>query len=138
MEEQPVARVRGEDEIVEGVPVREVGARQAVLFVLRTGWCNGEIRLEGFRGHLWTEQVHGEEVDVVVLGVKRTFRQGAEEQVFVHVRHDSLRDGVHFAVNGTQQVLGRTLVECLDARHLDGRTRVFFLANTVASTICTL
>ena len=75
-----------------------------------------EIRLEGFGGYLSSVHVHGEEVDVVVLGVKRvfsvrpvvcvvvgaaqhqTFRQGTEEQVFVRVRHGPLQDAVHFAV----------------------------------------
>ena len=71
----------------EGVPVKEVGARQAVPLVLRHLAGGGEhvdvtpdvqtlgkIRLERFGGYMSTVHVHGEEVDFVVLGVKRVFR----------------------------------------------------------------
>ena len=30
-----------------------------------------------------------------------------------------LQDGVHFAVDGRQRVIGRTLGECIDVSHLD-------------------
>ena len=30
----------------------------------------------------------------------------------------------YFVVNGTQRIFGCALVECLDARHLDGRSQV--------------
>ena len=77
-----------------------------------------EIRLERFGGYLSPFDVHCEEVDGVVLGVKRildvrtvvrividaaqhqTFRQGADEQVLVRVRSSARGNGVHLAVDG--------------------------------------
>ena len=44
-----------------------------------------------------------------------------------------LADGAHFAVNGRQMVFGRTLVECLDVRHLDSRSQVCFSRDLGAS-----
>ena len=92
-----------------------------------------------FGGYLSAVHVHGEEVDVVVLGVKRvlvvrtvvrvainvaqhqTFQLGAEEQVLVRVRPSSCGNGVDLAVNGTHRILGRALLEGLDVRHMHGR-----------------
>ena len=92
------------------------------------------IRLERFGEYLSPVHVHGEEVDVVVLGVKRilvrividaaqheTFRQGAEEQVLVRVRPGGRGNGVHLAVDGPHWILDRALLEDLDVRHLHGR-----------------
>ena len=82
---------------------------------------------------------HCEEVDAVVLGVKRilfvrtvvrividaaqhqTFRQGAEEQVLVRVRPSARRNGVHFTVDGSHLMLDRALLESIDVGHLHGR-----------------
>ena len=107
----------------ESVAVPEVDASQVVYFVLphltdrsEQGEVAphvavvGEIRLEWFGGCLSSVHVHGKEVDVVVLGVKRvlgvrtvvrvvvdaaqhqSFRQGTEEQVLVRVRPSPKRD----------------------------------------------
>ena len=80
--------------------------------------------------------VHCEEVNVVVLGVKRiliertvvrivvdaaqhqTFRQDAEEQVLVRVRPSTRGNGVHFTVDGSHRILDRALLESLDVTHL--------------------
>ena len=98
-----------------------------------------EIRLDRFGGYLSPVHVHGEEVDVVVLRVKRilfvrtvvridfeaaqhqTFRQGAEEQVLVRARSGARGNGVHLAVDGPHRILDRALPESLDVRHLHGR-----------------
>ena len=92
-----------------------------------------------FGKYLLAVYVHGEEVDVVVLGVKRilvvrtavcvnidttqhqTFRQGAEEQVLMRMRRCSRGNGVGLAVDGTHRILGCALLEGLDVRHLHGR-----------------
>ena len=91
-----------------------------------------------FGGHLSSVHVHGEEVDAVVLGMKRilgvrqvrvvidaaqhqTFRQGAEEQVLVRVRPWSRGNGVDLAVDGSHRILDHALLEGLDMYHLHGR-----------------
>ena len=110
-------------------PVPDVAAKQSVPLVLPHLTSRGEqvhiapdeeivveIRLERFGGYLSPVHVHCEEVNVVVLGVKRilhvrtvvriiidaaqhqTFRQDAEEQVLVRVRSSARENGVHLAV----------------------------------------
>ena len=44
----------------------------------------------------------------------------------MRVRHGPCGNGVYFAVNGTQRVLGHALVQCLDVRHLNGRIQCDF------------
>ena len=69
--------------------------------------------------------VHGDEVDVVVLGVKQilvvrtvvrividaaqhqTFRHGAEKQVLVRVRSGACGNGVHLVVDGPHRTVRR-------------------------------
>ena len=130
----------------------EVTARQSVPLVLPHLTGRGEqgevapdvevvieIRLDTFGGYLSPVHVYGEEVDVVVLGVKRilgvqtvvcividaahnqTFRQGAEEQFLVRVRPSDRGSGVDLAVDGPHRILDRALLEGLDVRHLYGR-----------------
>ena len=87
MEARSITRVRGQIETKEGVPITEVVTSQTVPFVLLYLASRGEqvevtsdesilieIRLERFGGYLSTIHVNGEEVDVVVLGVKRVLR----------------------------------------------------------------
>ena len=151
-------RVGGEIETDESVTVPEVDASEVAPLVLPHLTSRGDqveitpdvtivvkIRLDRFGGFLSSVHVHGKEVDVVVLGVKRildvrtivrvivyaaqhqTFWQGAEEQALVRVRADSTRDGTDFAVGGTHRIRDRALVECLDKRYLHGRTQGGFL-----------
>ena len=98
-----------------------------------------EIRLERFGGYLSPVNVHCVEADGVVLGVKRIlivrtvvrividaaqhqmFRQGAEEQVLVRVRPRSRGNGVHLAVDRSDRIFDRALLESLDVRHLHCR-----------------
>ena len=95
--------------------------------------------MERFGGCLSLIHVHGDEVDVVVLDVKRildartvvcvvidaaqhqTFRQGEEEHVLVRVRPGACGNGVDLAVDGLHRILDRALLKGLDARHLHGR-----------------
>ena len=83
--------------------------------------------------------VHGEEVDVVVLSVKRilvvrtvegvvidaaqhqTFRQGAEERVLVRAQPGARGNGVDLAFDGPHRILDSALLESLDVRQLHGR-----------------
>ena len=44
----------------------------------------------------------------------------------MRVRHGPCGNGVYFAVDGTQRVLGRALVQYLDVRHLNGRIQCGF------------
>ena len=89
--------------------------------------------------------VHGEDVDVVVLGVGRvlslrtvvrvivnaaqhqTFRQGTEEQVLVRVRVGACGYAIDLAVDGTHRILDRALIQGLDVRHMYGRDQGCFL-----------
>ena len=102
----------------------EVGARQTVPFVLRhlAGLGEqvdvtrnvppiGEIRFKGFGGHLSTVHLYGEDVDVVVLGLKRficvpliesAVGNAAQPQTLRCMCDTALADGIHFAVNGKQ------------------------------------
>ena len=41
-----------------------------------------------------------------------------------------LADGVHFAVNGKQRAFGRTFVECIDLRNLDGLSQGCFFSRS--------
>ena len=117
MEAGTIAMIGGQIKTEEGVAVPEVVASQTVPLVLPNLAGRGEqtraapdeevvfeIGLERFGGYLSSVHVHCEEVNVVVLGVKRiliertvvrividaaqhqTFRQDAEEQVLVRVR----------------------------------------------------
>ena len=152
MEAGAIAFVGGQVKTEEGVAVPEVVARQSVPLVLPHLICRAEqvrvapdeevvveIRLKRFGGYLSPVRVHGEEVDIDVLGVKRilvvrivvrividaaqhqTFRQGADEQVLVRVRSGARGNGVHLAVDGPHRILDRALLESLDVRHLHGR-----------------
>ena len=152
MEAGAIAHVGGQVKTEEGASVPEVTAGQSVSLVLQhlTGrWEQVhvapdeevvvEIRLERFGGYLSPVHVHGDEVDVVVLGVKRilvvrtvlrfvidaaqhqTFQQSAEEQFLVRVRSSACGNGVHLAVDGPHWIHGRALLEGLDVRHLYGR-----------------
>ena len=85
--------------------------------------------------------VHGEEVGVVVLGIKRIFdvrtvvsvvidttqdelfQQGTEEQVIVSVRPGSRGNCVDLAVDGSHWILGLALLEGLDVRHQHGQVQ---------------
>ena len=151
MEADAIALVVGQVK-TKGVTVPEVAARQSVPLVLPHLTGRGEqvhvapgeevvvkIRLERFGGYMLPVHAHGEEVDVVVLGVKRifvvrtvvrividaaqhqTFRQGAEEQVLVRVRSGARGNGVHLAVDGPHRILDCALPESLDVRHLRDR-----------------
>ena len=117
MEAGTIALNRGQVKTEEGVAVPEVAASQTVPLVLPNLAGRGEetrvapdeevvfkIGLERFGGYLSSVHVHCEEVNIVVLGVKRilvvrtvvrividaaqhqTVRQDAEEQVLVRVR----------------------------------------------------
>ena len=124
----------------------EVPARQTVLFVLRHLSGRGEQfeltpdvpsirenRKKGIGGHQSTVHICGEDVDVVVFVVKRGFSVRLIESVVVNAAQQKtfdrvpmnkcatcpLQDGVHFAVDGRQRVIGRTLGECIDVSHLD-------------------
>ena len=154
---------RGQVKTEEGVAVSEVAAKQSVPLVLPHLTCRCEqvevapgeevpieIQLERFGEYLSPVHVHGEEVDVVVLGVKRilvvrtvvcvvidaaqnqTFRQGAEEQVLVRVRPRARGNGVHLAVDGPHRILDRALLEGLLCAICTDGFRVAFFANKVA------
>ena len=84
MDAGTIARVRGQVKTEEGVAVPEIAARQVFLLVLPHLTGRGklvhvasdekvvvEIRMERFGGYVSSVHVHGEEVDVVVLVVKR-------------------------------------------------------------------
>ena len=138
--------------LIGGQIVSEVAASQTVPLVLPNLAGRGEqtrvapdeevvfeIGLERFGGYLSSVHVHCEEVNVVVLGVKRiliertvvrividaaqhqTFRQDAEEQVLVRVRPSARGNGVHLTVDGSHRILDRALLESLDVSHLHGR-----------------
>ena len=91
----------------QSVTVTEVGARQTVPFVLRhlAGVDeqfdvtrdvppNRKIRLKVFDGHLSTVHLHGEEVDVVMLGMKRFFGVPLIESAVVNAaQHQTFRQG---------------------------------------------
>ena len=148
MEAGTIALIRGQVKTEEGVAVSEVAASQTVPLVLPNLAGRGEqtrvapdeevvfeIGLERFGGYLSSVHVHCEEVNVVVLGVKRilvertvlrividaaqhqTFRQDAEEQVLVRVRPSTRGNGVHLTVDGSHRIL----LESLDVSHLHGR-----------------
>ena len=154
METDAIALAGGQVKIEEGVAVPEFASRQSVPLELPHLTGRGEqvhvapgeevvveIRLERFGGDLSPVHVHGDEVDGVVLGVKRilgvrtvvhividvaqhqTFRQGAEEQVLVRVRSGARGNRVHLVVDGPHRILDRALLECLGVRHLDCRTQ---------------
>ena len=152
MEAGTIALIGGQIKTEEGVAVSEVAASQTVPLVLPNLAGRGEqtrvapdeevvfeIGLERFGGYLSSVHVHCEEVNVVVLGVKRiliertvvrividaaqhqTFRQDAEEQVLVRVRPSARGNGVHLTVDGSHRILDRALLESLDVSHLYGR-----------------
>ena len=148
MEAGTIALIRGQVKNEEGVAVPEVAASQTVPLVLPNLTGRGEqtlvapdkevvfeIGLERFGGYMSSVHVHCEEVNVVVLGVKRilvvrividaaqhqTFRQDAEEQVVVRVRPSARGNGVHLTVDGSHRILDRALLESLDVSHLQCR-----------------
>ena len=152
MEAGTIALIWGQIKTEEGVAVSEVAASQTVPLVLPNLAGRGdqthvapdeevvfEIGLERFGGYLSSVHVHCEEVNVVVLGVKRiliertvvrividaaqhqTFRQDAEEQVLVRVRPSARGNEVHLTVDGSHRILDRALLESLDVSHLHGR-----------------
>ena len=152
MEAGTIALIGGQIKTEEGVAVPEVAASQIVPLVLPNLAGRGEqtrvapdeevvceIGLERFGGYLSSVHVHCEEVNVVVLGVKRiliertvvrividaaqhqTFRQDADEQVLVRVRPSARGNGVHLTVDGSHRILDRALLESLDVGHLHGR-----------------
>ena len=104
---RPVERVQGGVETEKSVSLTEVGARQTVPFVLRHFAGLDEqfdvtrdvplirkIRLKVFDGDLSTVHLHGEEVDVVVLGVKRFFGVPLTESAVVNAaQHQTFRQG---------------------------------------------
>ena len=165
MEAGTIALIRGQVKNEEGVAVPEVAAVPLVFpnlagrgeqtRVAPDEEVVFEIGLERFGGYLSSVHIHCEEVNVVVLGVKRilvvrtvvrividaaqhqTFRQGAEEQVLVRVRPSARGNGVHLTVDGSHRILDRALLESLDVGHLHG-FRVAFLANKVALTMVIL
>ena len=86
VEARPVTSFWGQVKSEEGVSVAKVGACQTVPFVLRHLAGGGEqvhvtpnvkilvkVRLEGFRRHLSTVYIDGEEVNGVMLSVERVF-----------------------------------------------------------------
>ena len=150
--ETRATRVGGQVETEEGVAVPEVGTSQNVSFVLPhlTGRREqvevtpdeeivAEIRLERFTGYLSSVDVHGEEVDGVVLGAERvlrvrtvvrivvdaaqhqTFRQGTEEQVLVRVQVGTCGYGIDLAIDGMHRILDRALLQGPDVHHMYGR-----------------
>ena len=152
MEAGTIALIGGQIKNEEGVAVSEVAASQTVPLVLPNLVGRGEqtrvapneevvfeIGLERFGGYLSSVHVHCEEVNIVVLGVKRiliertvvrividaaqhqTFRQDAEEQVLVRVRPSARGNGVNLTVDGSHRILDRALLESLDVSHLYGR-----------------
>ena len=152
MEAGAIALVGGQVKTEEGVAVPEVAAGESVPLFLPHHTGRGEqvhvapdeevvveIRLDRFGGYLSPVHVHSDDVDVVVLGLKRilvvrtvvrivinaaqhqTFRQGAEEQVLVRVRSGACGNGVYLAVHGPHRILGRALLEGFDVRHVYGR-----------------
>ena len=152
MEAGTIALIRGQVKTEESLTVPEVAASQTVPLVLPNVAGRGEqtrlapdeevafeIGLERFGGYLSSVHVHCEEVNVVVLGVKRiivvrtvvrividaaqrqTFRQDAEEQIIVRVRPSARGNGVHLTVDGSHRILDHTLLESLDVSHLHGR-----------------
>ena len=147
-----IALIGGQIKTEKGVAVLEVAASQTVPLVLSNLAGRDEqtrvapdeevvfeIGLERFGGYLSSVNVHCEEVNGVVLGVKRIlvvrtvvrividaaqyqmFRQDAEEQVLVRVRPSARGNGVHLTVDGSHRILDRALLESLDVSHLHGR-----------------
>ena len=152
MEAGTIALIGVQIKTEEGVAVSEVAASETFPLVLPNLAGRGEqtrvapdeevvfeIGLERFGGYLSSVHVHCEEVNVVVLGVKRiliertvvrividaaqhqTFQQDAEEQVLVRVRPSARGNGVHLTVDGSHRILDRALLESLDVSHLYGR-----------------
>ncbi len=149
MEAGTLAHAGDEIETEEGVAVPVVVASQVVPldFPHLTGRSQqvevpphvtvvGEIRLEWFVGYLSSVHIHGKEVDVVMLGVKRVLGVRTVARVVVDaaqhqsgyrgrgsracVRPGSTRDGIDFVVDGTHRILDRALLERFDVRHLHG------------------